>query len=451
MERRNLEDKRNMGVRTSYRITGLTGTYAAPGDKSISHRSLMLGGLAVGETRITGLLEGEDVLATARAMRALGAEVTRGADGAWTVHGTGVGGLRPPADVLDLANAGTGVRLLMGVVATHPFTTVFTGDASLRKRPMERVMTPLRMMGARFTAAEGGRLPVTVEGAEMAMPIRYVVPVPSAQVKSAVMLAGLNAPGQTIVVEKQATRDHTENMMRHFGARVSVERTADGDVIVLDGQPELRGRPMAVPGDPSSAAFPLVAALITEGSELTVTGISVNPLRAGLFETLIEMGASLEIANRRVEGGEPVADITARSSTLRGVDVPAERAPSMIDEYPILAIAAAFAEGRTTMRGLGELRVKESDRITAMAKGLAANGIAVEELEDGLIVDGRPGDVPGGGKVETHMDHRIAMSFLVLGCASRKPVTVDEDEMIATSFPDFAGLMASAGARLEAA
>jgi 3-phosphoshikimate 1-carboxyvinyltransferase len=451
MERRNLEDKTIMGVRTSYRITGLAGTYAAPGDKSISHRSLMLGGLAVGETRITGLLEGEDVLATARAMRGLGAEVTRGADGAWTVYGTGVGGLRPPADILDLANAGTGVRLLMGVVATHPFTTVFTGDASLRKRPMERVMAPLRQMGARFTAAEGGRLPVTVEGAAMAMPIRYAVPVPSAQVKSAVMLAGLNAPGQTIVIERQATRDHTENMMRHFGATVSVERTGEGDVIVLDGQPELRGRPMAVPGDPSSAAFPLVAALITEGSEITVTGISVNPLRAGLFETLVEMGASLEITNRRVEGGEPVADITARSSVLRGVDVPAERAPSMIDEYPILCIAAAFAEGRTTMRGLGELRVKESDRIAAMAKGLAANGIAVLELEDGLIVDGRPGDVPGGGTVETHMDHRIAMSFLVLGCAARKPVTVDEDEMIATSFPDFAGLMASAGARLEAA
>ena len=451
MERRNLEDKTIMGVRTSHRITGLTGTYAAPGDKSISHRALMLGGLAVGATRITGLLEGEDVLATARAMRALGAEVARGADGAWTVHGTGVGGLRPPTDILDLANAGTGVRLLMGVVATHPFTTVFTGDASLRKRPMERVMAPLRQMGARFTAAEGGRLPVTVEGAVMAMPIRYAVPVPSAQVKSAVMLAGLNAPGQTIVVEKQATRDHTENMMRHFGATVSVERMAEGDVIVLDGQPELRGRPMAVPGDPSSAAFPLVAALITEGSEITVTGISVNPLRAGLFETLVEMGASLEIGNRRVEGGEPVADITARSSVLRGVDVPAERTPSMIDEYPILAIAAAFAEGRTTMRGLGELRVKESDRIAAMARGLAANGIAVEELEDGLIVDGRPGDVPGGGTVETHMDHRIAMSFLVLGCASRRPVTVDEDEMIATSFPGFAGLMASAGARLEAA
>ena len=440
-----------MSARTSYRITGLSGSYAAPGDKSISHRALMLGGLAVGETRITGLLEGEDVLATARAMRALGADVARGADGAWTVHGTGVGGLRAPSDILDLANAGTGVRLLMGVVATHPFTTVFTGDASLRKRPMERVMTPLRQMGARFTAAEGGRLPLTVEGAALGIPIRYEVPVPSAQVKSAVMLAGLNAPGRTIVVEKQATRDHTENMMRHFGATVTVERLAHGDVILLDGQPELRGRALAVPGDPSSAAFPLVAALITEGSEITVTGISVNPLRAGLFDTLIEMGASLEIANRRIEGGEPVADITARSSVLRGVDVPAERAPSMIDEYPVLAIAAAFAQGRTIMRGLGELRVKESDRIAAMARGLAANGVTVEELEDGLIVDGRPGDVPGGGTVETHMDHRIAMSFLVLGCASQRPVTVDEDAMIATSFPGFAGLMASAGARLEAA
>jgi 3-phosphoshikimate 1-carboxyvinyltransferase len=440
-----------MGVRTSHRITGLTGSYAAPGDKSISHRSLMLGGLAVGETRISGLLEGEDVLATARAMQSLGAEVIRNGDGTWTVHGTGVGGLRAPIDVLDLANAGTGVRLLMGVVATHPFSTVFTGDASLRKRPMERVMAPLRRMGARFTAVDGGRLPLTVEGAVMPMPIRYEVPVPSAQVKSAVMLAGLNTPGQTIVIEKQATRDHTENMMRHFGAIVNVERTPQGDVIILDGQPELRGRPMAVPGDPSSAAFPLVAALITEGSELTVTGLSINPLRAGLFETLIEMGASLDIRNRRIEGGEPVADITVRSSVLRGVEVPAERAPSMIDEYPILAIAAAAAEGRTVMRGLEELRVKESDRIAAMAKGLAANGVSVEELDDGLIVDGRPGDIPGGGTVETHMDHRIAMSFLVLGCAARQPVTVDEDAMIATSFPDFGRLMASAGARLEAA
>ncbi|MBI1182289.1 MAG: 3-phosphoshikimate 1-carboxyvinyltransferase [Alphaproteobacteria bacterium] len=436
-----------MAARTAHRITGLHGRYAAPGDKSISHRALMLGGLAVGETRISGLLEGEDVLATARAMRQFGASVERDGDGAWTVRGVGVGGLRAPSDVVDLANAGTGVRLLMGVAATHPFTTVFTGDASLRRRPMERVMAPLRQMGARFTAAEGGRLPLTVEGARMPLPLRYEVPVPSAQVKSAVMLAGLNAPGRTIVVERQRTRDHTENMLRHFGATVSVE----GAVISLDGQPELRGAALAVPGDPSSAAFPLVAALVTEGSEVTVTGISVNPLRAGLFETLAEMGASLDIANRRIEGGEPVADVTARSSSLRGVDVPPERAPSMIDEYPVLAVAAAFAEGRTVMRGLGELRVKESDRIAAMAAGLAANGVAVEELEDGLVVEGRPGDVAGGGTVETFMDHRIAMSFLVLGCASREPVTVDEDAMIATSFPGFAGLMAAAGARLEAA
>lgn len=440
-----------MGARTAFRITGLTGRHAAPGDKSISHRSLMLGGLAVGETRISGMLEGDDVLATGRAMRALGAEITRGEDGVWSVHGTGVGGLAAPSDVLDLANAGTGVRLLMGVVATHPFTTVFTGDASLRKRPMERVMAPLRQMGARFTAAEGGRLPLTVEGATTALPIRYTLPVPSAQVKSAVMLAGLNAPGKTIVVEREPTRDHTENMLRHFGATVSVDQTSDGTVIVLDGYPDLRGRALVVPGDPSSAAFPLVAALITEGSELTVTGLSVNPLRAGLFDTLIEMGASLEITNRRVEGGEPVADITARSSMLRGVEVPAERAPSMIDEYPVLAVAAAFAQGRTIMRGLGELRVKESDRISAMARGLAANGVTVEELEDGMIVEGRPGDVPGGGTVETFMDHRIAMSFLVMGCASRNPVTVDEDEMIATSFPNFSALMARAGARLEPA
>jgi 3-phosphoshikimate 1-carboxyvinyltransferase len=440
-----------MGARASHKINGLTGRYAAPGDKSISHRALMLGGLAVGETRITGLLEGEDVLATAKAMRTLGAQVLRDADGAWTVHGVGVGGLRAPDDVLDLANAGTGVRLLMGVVATHPFTTVFTGDASLRKRPMERVMAPLRQMGASFLAAEGGRLPLTVEGARMPLPIRYAVPVPSAQVKSAVMLAGLNAPGHTIVVERERTRDHTENMMRHFGATVRVDDSDEGSVITLEGHPELRGAALAVPGDPSSAAFPLVAALITEGSEVTVTGISVNPLRAGLFETLQEMGASLEISNRRIEGGEPIADVTARSSVLKGIEVPPERAPSMIDEYPVLAVAAACAEGRTIMRGLGELRVKESDRISAMAAGLSANGVAVEELEDGLVIDGRPGEVAGGGRVETFMDHRIAMSFLVLGCVARQPVTVDEDAMIATSFPGFADLMAGAGARMEPA
>ncbi|MDA0338791.1 MAG: 3-phosphoshikimate 1-carboxyvinyltransferase [Proteobacteria bacterium] len=438
-----------MAACRSHPVSGLVTTAKAPGDKSISHRALMLGALAIGETRISGLLEGEDVLATAAAMRALGADVTRSETGDWAVHGVGVGGLHDPGTVLDMGNAGTGVRLLMGILATHPITTIVTGDTSLRGRPMERVMTPLRAFTTKFHAADGGTLPIIIEGAHNPVPIRYDVPVPSAQVKSAILLAGLNTPGTTIVIERVPTRDHTENMLRHFGADIRVEDNADGHVISLAGQPELVASDIIVPGDPSSAAFPIVAALITPGSEIKLVGVGINPLRAGLFETLIEMGADLTFENRRVEGGEPVADIVARSSNLTGIVVPPERAPSMVDEYPVLAIAASFATGQTTMRGLSELRIKESDRIDAMTRGLRANGVVVEELEDGWIVTGGP--VPGGGTVETFLDHRIAMSFLVMGCAADSLVTIDEDDMVATSFPNFVELLNGAGARLEPA
>ena len=429
----------------------LTARVTVPGDKSMSHRALMLGALAVGETRITGLLEGEDVLATAAAMRTLGARIQQSDDGVWTVNGVGVGGLMAPSDVLDMGNSGTAVRLLMGLVATHPITTVFTGDASLRGRPMERAMAPLRQFTTQFTAAEGGRLPITVTGAQNPIPTEYTLPVASAQVKSAVLLAGLNTPGLTKVVEPKPTRDHTENMLRHFGAEITVEETDEGRVIALTGQPELHPCTLTIPGDPSSAAFPLVAALITPGSEIRINNVGMNSSRAGLFTTLQEMGADLTIENPRDEGGEPVADLTARTSALKGIDVPPARAPSMIDEYPILAVAAAFANGTTTMRGLDELRVKESDRIDAMVKGLRANGVTVDEHEDGLTVVGNSAPPAGGGTVETFMDHRIAMAFLIMGCAAQAPVTIDEDAMIATSFPGFAELMAGAGAMLEAA
>ncbi len=430
-------------------VSGLSGRFATPGDKSMSHRALMLGALAVGETRISGLLEGADVLATADAMRAMGAQIERSPDGIWSVHGVGVGGLREPASAIDMGNSGTGVRLLMGLVASQPIRAVFVGDESLSRRPMERVMKPLRQTTAQFTAAEGGCLPITVEGAINPLPLDYEVPVPSAQVKSAVLLAGLNTPGTTSVLEREATRDHTENMLRHFGVDVQVEDASAGRRISLTGPAELSPASVAVPGDPSSAAFPLVAAVITPGSDLTMTGVLINPLRAGLFDTLREMGADLSFDNERVEGGEKVADIRARFSRLKGVTVPAYRAPSMIDEFPILAIAAACAEGTTEMDGLAELRVKESDRLAAVATGLSANGVRVEEFEAGLTVHGAGGLVPGGGFVETFMDHRIAMAFLVLGCAAANPVTIDEAEMIATSFPDFEALMTKAGASLE--
>ena len=409
----------------------------------------MLGALAVGETEITGLLEGDDVMRTARAVRALGAEVERGDDGAWRVHGVGVGGLAEPAETLDMGNAGTGARLLMGVVATHPMTCQFTGDASLRARPMGRVAEPLERMGARIIAREGCRLPLTVVGGASPLPIEYRLPAPSAQVKSAVLLAGLNAPGETTVVEPEATRDHTERLLRHFGAELRVEAREDGArAITVVGQPELAGRALAVPGDPSSAAFLAVAALLVPGSSLTLERVGVNPLRTGLYVTLREMGAELAFTDEREESGEPVADIEVRASALRGVEVPAGRAPTMIDEYPVLAVAAACAKGTTVMRGLAELRFKESDRVAAIARALAACGVGVEAGDDYLVVEGCGGPPPGGATVEARLDHRIAMAFLVLGAAARRPVAIDDGAPIATSFPGFVALCNGVGAEI---
>ncbi|PZW47062.1 3-phosphoshikimate 1-carboxyvinyltransferase [Humitalea rosea] len=419
----------------------LTGTIAVPGDKSISHRALMFGALAVGTTRISGLLEGEDVLRTAVAMRALGAEVTQLAPGAWEVSGRGVGGLVEPADVLDMGNSGTAARLLCGLLAAHPIFSVMTGDASLRGRPMKRVIDPLSACGARFASRAGGRLPLAIEGAAEPLPLDYRLPVASAQVKSAVLLAGLCARGTTRVVEPEATRDHTENMLRHFGATVRVAIEGHGRVIELDGQPELIAAPVVVPGDPSSAAFPLVAALLVPGSAIRIGGVGLNPLRTGLFATLLEMGADLTFADERLEGGERVGDLLVRAGALRAVDVPAARVPSMVDEFPILAVAAAHAMGISRFRGLGELRVKESDRLAATAALLTANGIRVEIEGDDMLVHGLGGPPPGGGRVVTHMDHRIAMSALVLGLGARAPVVVDDGAFIETSFPGFSDLM----------
>ena len=429
----------------------LTGVAAVPGDKSISHRSLIFGAMAVGETRITGLLEGQDVLDTAKAMRAFGATVTRHGEGAWTVNGVGVGGFREPADVIDCGNSGTGVRLIMGTMATTPITATFTGDASLRKRPMGRVTDPLSLFGTRAYGRQGGRLPMTVVGAANPVPVRYALPVASAQVKSAVLLAGLNAPGETVVIEKEPTRDHSERMLIGFGARLSVEKTGEGHVITLTGQPELRPQTVAVPRDPSSAAFPVCAALVVEGSDILVPGVSQNLTRNGLYLTLVEMGAEIEFLQPREEGGEPVADLRVRfSGNMKGIEVPPERAPSMIDEYPVLSVVAAFSHGKTVMRGVKELRVKESDRIDAMARGLEACGVRIEEDEDTLIVHGMgPGGVPGGATCATHIDHRIAMSFLVCGLAAKAPVGVDDGSPIQTSFPVFEGLMRGLGAEIE--
>ncbi|MDU3041790.1 3-phosphoshikimate 1-carboxyvinyltransferase, partial [Bradyrhizobium sp.] len=403
--------------------------------------------LSVGETRISGLLEGEDVLNTAQAMRALGAKVERHGDFAWTVHGVGVGGFAQPAATLDFGNSGTGCRLVMGAVAGCPITAVFDGDASLRSRPMRRILDPLELIGAKVTAsAEGGKLPLTLQGASNPVPVVYRTPVASAQIKSAVLLAGLAAPGVTTVIEQEASRDHTELMLKHFGAEiVTTPEGTHGRRIALTGQPELHGAPVIVPADPSSAAFPLVAALIVNGSDLVLSDVMTNPLRTGLFATLREMGASIEEDDVRGDAGEPMARLRVRASKLRGVEVPPERAPSMIDEYLVLAVAAAYAEGTTIMRGLHELRVKESDRLEATAAMLRVNGVKVEISDDDLIVEGR-GHVPGGGLVATHMDHRIAMSALVMGLASDKPVKVDDTAFIATSFPDFVPLMCKAGA-----
>ncbi|MBY8977022.1 3-phosphoshikimate 1-carboxyvinyltransferase [Rhodobacteraceae bacterium NNCM2] len=426
----------------------LRGTVHIPGDKSVSHRALIFGTLTVGETRVTGLLEGEDVLATAAAMRAFGAQVKRGEDGEWVIHGVGIGGLAEPEDVIDCGNAGTGVRLIMGMMATTPISATFTGDASLRRRPMGRIIDPLKLFGTRAAGRAGGLLPLTLTGAEVPTPVEYRLPVPSAQVKSAVLLAGLNAPGETIVIEGEATRDHTERMLRGFGAEVAIEDLPEGRAIRLTGQPELRPQTIAVPRDPSSAAFPVAAALIVPGSEVMLPNICLNPTRAGLYTTLAEMGAEIAHQNPREEGGEPVADLLVRHSTLQGVEVPPERAPSMIDEYPMLACIAAFAEGDTVMRGIGEMRVKESDRIAATVAGLRANGVEVTEEPDGMIVHGRSGEVPGGGRVETHLDHRIAMCFAVMGMASAKPVEIDDASPIATSFPNFIPMMTELGGKL---
>jgi len=422
----------------------LRGNLRVPGDKSISHRALMLGALASGRTRIRGLLEAEDVINTARALTALGAPARKAGD-IWEVLGRGTGGLMQPEGPLDFGNSGTGTRLMMGVIAPHDITVAMTGDASLSKRPMGRVLDPLKRMGLEVED-DADRLPLTIRGSARLTPIVYELPVASAQLKSAILLAGAGAAGETTVIEREATRDHTERMLRHFGAEVSTVADAGVTRITIRGEAELEGRDVTVPGDPSSAAFLIAAALIVPGSDLSIEGVLVNPTRTGFYTTLQEMGGDVTFLNAREEGGEPVADIRARFSKLSGVSVPAARAPSMIDEYPMLAVVSAFAHGATRMDGLAELKVKESDRLAATAAGLAANGVAAEVDGDTLIVHGR-GGVAGGGLVATHLDHRMAMSFLVMGLASERPVTVDDTTMIATSFPEFRSLMERIGAR----
>ena len=430
--------------------TPLSGKIRVPGDKSISHRALMLGALAVGRTEISGLLEGEDVLATAAAINALGAHAFPIGDGRWAVNGVGIGGLVEPEDLVDLGNSGTSARLLLGILATHPITAFVTGDASLRQRPMARIVAPLSRTGARFVMRKGARLPLIISGTGDAVPINYQLPVPSAQVKSAVLLAGLNAAGTTTVIELQPTRDHTERMLRHFGATVTTEPIEGGGRrISIEGYPELSAAPIAVPGDPSSAAFPLIAALIIPGSEVTIEGVGVNPMRTGLIECLREMGADIAFLNERHEGGEPVADLRARAGTLKCAEIPEDRAPRIIDEYPILAVAAACARGRTVMRGLAELRAKESDRLSAIVAGLGACGVRVAVDGDALTVDGDGSPHEGGALVATQLDHRIAMAFLVLGLAAREPVRIDDAAPIATSFPGFISLMNGLGGSMR--
>jgi 3-phosphoshikimate 1-carboxyvinyltransferase len=429
----------------------LAGDITVPGDKSISHRALMVGAMAAGRTTISGLLEGDDVLATASALRALGVPVAHLGDASYEVHGVGIGGLAEPEAPLDLGNSGTGARLLIGLLATHRLSAHITGDSSLRGRPMGRVIAPLASMGAIFEAREGGRLPLLLKGAHQPAPITYRLPVASAQVKSAILLAGLNTPGVTTVIEPEPTRDHSELMLRHFGAELAVRDANDGRHIAITGQPELMPQRVAIPGDPSSAAFVAVAALISPGSAVTIRGIGVNALRTGLYVTLGEMGADLEFSNEREEAGEPVADLTVKGSPLRGVAVPAERVPSMIDEYPVLAVAGAFAEGPTTMHGLAELRIKESDRIRAIAGGLEAIGVTCHEGDDTLTVEGRGAPPAGGATVESFFDHRIAMAFLVAGIACAAPVRVTDAAAINTSFPGFAELMNGLGADLAPA
>ena len=433
------------------RPTGpLGGSFRVPGDKSVSHRALMLATLAVGRSEITGLLTGEDVMATASAMRALGATIGIEADGRARVDGAGLGALLEPADIIDFGNAGTGIRLTLGLVAGHPIAATFKGDASLSRRPMGRVLTPLRDMGAVVVARDGERLPLSIRGPRTAAPIRYTLPVPSAQVKSAVLLAGLNAPGETTVVEPVPTRDHTERMLAVFGAPVRREDTAEGTAITVTGRPTLSPAAITVPADPSSAAFLIVAGLIVPGSELVVREVLLNPSRTGLIDTLREMDADLAIENRREAGGEDIGDVRVRASRLKGVTVPPDRAPAMIDEYPVLAVAAAFAEGETHMPGIGELRVKESDRLDAVAAGLDRNGVDCRKGEDWLTVSGRTKGGIGGGIVTTCLDHRIAMTFLVMGLAADRAITIDDHTPIATSFPSFLSMMRAAGAAIDA-
>ena len=435
---------------TSKRCKALKGDARIPGDKSISHRSIMLGALAVGETIVSGLLEGEDVLHTAMAMRAMGAKITHGDDGLWRIYGVGVGGLREPDQVLEMGNSGTSTRLLMGLVGGHNITATFTGDASLVKRPMKRIVTPLEMMGATFLSRSGDRLPLTVKGAENTLPIEYKLPVASAQVKSAIMLAGLNAAGRTSVIEDHPTRDHTENMLRHFGVDVEVDELEGGArAIHVQGHQELQGCAVDVPADPSSAAFAVVSALINEGSEITLSRVGINETRIGLYTTLQEMGADIEFKNKRIEAGEPVADIIVKGTgSLRGIDVPESRVPSMIDEFPILAVAAACAQGTTKMTGLKELRVKESDRLLMVANGLKACGVDFDMGEESLTIRGTGKSPVGGACVETALDHRIAMSFLILGTVTQEPVSVDDAAPIKTSFPNFIELMNDLGAEI---
>ncbi|MDR3517183.1 MAG: 3-phosphoshikimate 1-carboxyvinyltransferase [Azospirillaceae bacterium] len=434
----------------------LSGRVRVPGDKSISHRALMIGAIAVGETVIHGLLTGDDVLRTAAAMTALGATIERADPGAptdiWRVHGVGIGGLRESEQVLDMGNSGTAARLLLGLLASHPVTSFFTGDASLVKRPMARVITPLEQMGAQVVSRSRGRFPLALIGSDQTVPITYRLPVPSAQVKSAVLLAGLNTAGITTVIETQPTRDHSELMLRHFGVTVVTEILEDGALAVsVTGQPEITGRTVHVPGDPSSAAFLTVAALLRPDSDVTILDVGVNPRRTGLYDTLIEMGADIQFDNRRIEAGEPVADLRVRASALHGVTVPASRAPSMIDEYPILSVAAACADGTTVMNGLAELRVKESDRLAMIANGLTACGAKVEAGADSLIVHGTGRPPAGGATVATALDHRIAMSFLVLGATTAQPVQVDDGTFIDTSFPGFVALINSLGGAIKPA
>jgi 3-phosphoshikimate 1-carboxyvinyltransferase len=440
---------------TAAKGNALRGSIRVPGDKSISHRALIMGALAVGETVISGLLEGDDVLRTAAVMRSLGAKIERRAAGqaiTWHVWGRGIGGLGEPDDILDMGNSGTGARLIAGLLAACPFTSVMTGDASLRRRPMNRVIRPLSQTGAAFHSRAGGLLPMAIVGARSPLPLHYDSPIASAQVKSAVMLAGLHAPGMTTVTEPAASRDHTERMFRHFGVTVDCGPVAAGSAryqVTIIGQPELSGRPVVVPGDPSSAAFPIVAALLIPGSDVLVENVGLNPLRTGLFDTLRTMGADLEILNQRMEAGEPVADLKVKASALKGVNVPAARAPSMIDEYPILAVAAACAEGETRMEGLSELRVKESDRLAAMVNGLMACGVDARADSDAMIVRGIGKPPTGRATIAVNLDHRIAMSFLVMGQVSDNPIEIDDAAAIATSFPDFVSLMSKLGATLQ--